>query len=65
MSVIVLTAYDSYRDDPRLAEADGYVVKSIALDELKQKIADVLGRKALSEGLGVRTQSSVYREAYG
>jgi two-component system response regulator (stage 0 sporulation protein F) len=64
LSVIVLTAYNSYRDDPRLAEADGYVVKSIALDELKQKIADVLGRKALSEGLGVRTQSLVCREAY-
>ena len=65
LPVIVLTAYDNYRDDPRLAEADGYVVKSSALDELKGKIADVLGRKALSEGLGVTTQSSVYREAYG
>ena len=65
LPVIVLTAYDSYRDDPRLAEADGYVVKSIALDGLKQKIADALRRKASSEGFGVTTDSSMYREAYG
>jgi hypothetical protein len=31
-------------DDPRLAEADGYLVKNFgALGKLKQKIADVIG----------------------
>jgi two-component system response regulator (stage 0 sporulation protein F) len=65
LPVIILTAYDSYRDDPRLSQADGYVVKSMALDELKGKIADVLSRKPAPEALGVKTQSSLFREAYG
>jgi len=44
LPVIIVTAYDSFVDDPRVSQADGYVVKSfVALDELKQKIVDVLG----------------------
>jgi len=39
LPVIIFTAYDSYREDPRMSEADGYVIKSIFLDELKEKIA--------------------------
>ena len=66
LPVIVLTAYDNYRDDPRLAEADGYVIKSMVLDELKGKIADVLRHKPAREWLGVKkTPSSQFREAYG
>jgi DNA-binding response OmpR family regulator len=65
LPVIILTAYDSYRDDPRLSQADGYVIKSIILDELKGKIADVLGRKPAPEGLGVKTPSSQFSGAYG
>ena len=42
LPVLILTAYDSFMDDPRLSQADGYVIKSIDLGELKQKIADVL-----------------------
>ena len=42
LPVIIFTAYDSYMDDPRLSQADGYVIKSICLDELKGKIANVL-----------------------
>lgn len=42
LPVIVFTAYDNFRDDPRLAEADGYVIKSTDLKELKDKIARVL-----------------------
>ena len=45
LPVIIFTAYDSFMDDPRLSQADGYVIKSVCLDELKQKIADVLNRK--------------------
>ena len=42
--VLIVTAYDSYRNDPRASRADGYMVKSFThLDELKQKIADLLG----------------------
>ncbi|MBW2175242.1 MAG: response regulator [Deltaproteobacteria bacterium] len=49
LPVIIYTAYDSYGEDPRLSEADGYVIKSIALDELKNKIANVLSRKLVSQ----------------
>ncbi|MBW2020979.1 MAG: response regulator [Deltaproteobacteria bacterium] len=45
LPVIVYTAYDSYVDDRRLSRADGYVIKSICLDELKGEIADVLDRQ--------------------
>jgi two-component system response regulator (stage 0 sporulation protein F) len=41
--VLIVTAYDSYRNDPRASQADGYMVKSFAhLGKLKQKIADLL-----------------------
>jgi DNA-binding NtrC family response regulator len=45
LPIIIFTAYDTYVDDPRLSQADGYVIKSFRLDELKQKIADVLKQK--------------------
>ena len=43
LPVIIVTAYDSYIDDPRVSQADGYVVKDFAhFEELKRKIADIL-----------------------
>lgn len=45
LPVIILTAYDSFRDDPRLSQVDGYVIKSFDFGELKQKIAHLLGGK--------------------
>ena len=45
MPVLIFTAYDSYVDDARLCQADGYVIKSCNLDELKQKIADLLSHR--------------------
>ena len=42
LPVIIFTAYDSFREDPRLSQADGYVIKSMILDELKERIAGVL-----------------------
>jgi len=48
LPVIIFTAYDSYREDPRLSQADGYVIKGMVLDELKEKMAGVLKeRKAI------------------
>jgi DNA-binding response OmpR family regulator len=41
LPVIIITAYDSYRNDPRLKKADGYVIKSFNLTELKQKISEL------------------------
>ena len=44
--VLILTAYDTYVNDSRVSQADGYWVNSfIHLDDLKQKIADVLKLK--------------------
>ena len=61
LPVIIYTAYDSYREDPRLSEADGYVIKSIALDELKNKIANVLSRKLVSQqGMEAKTPSPAH-----
>lgn len=45
LPVIIVTAYDSFADDPRLSRANAYVIKSIRLDTLKKKIAQVLGRR--------------------
>jgi len=43
LPVLIVTAYDNYRDDPRVSEADGYVVKCFsAIDSLKQKIMNLL-----------------------
>ncbi len=33
LPVLIVTAYDNYSDDPRLAEADGYIVKNFAAFE--------------------------------
>ena len=50
--VIIYTAYDSYREDPRVSRADGYVIKSMTFDELKEKIADVLEQQQALEARG-------------
>jgi len=49
LPVVILTAYDSYKDDPRLSQADGYVVKSGLLDELKEKVSDILKSNSPTE----------------
>ena len=63
LPVIIFTAYDSYRDDPLLSQADGYVIKSMALDELKGKIADALNGEPAPEGFGAKTQCSRFSGA--
>jgi len=45
LPVLIFTAYEGYRQDPRAILADGYVTKSFLLDELKQKIAKILKKK--------------------
>jgi CheY-like chemotaxis protein len=40
--VIIFTAYDSFKDDPRLKKADGYIIKSTDFTELKTCIAKTL-----------------------
>ena len=43
--VIVHTAYEGYAKDERITWADGLVIKSMFLNELKTQVAEVLGRK--------------------
>ena len=46
LPVLILSAYDSFAGDPRLSQANGYVVKSFSnFDMLKQTIADTLQKK--------------------
>lgn len=42
--VILSTAYDSFQHDLKSIAADYYVVKSVDLSELKNKVAQALGR---------------------
>ncbi|MBW1676320.1 MAG: response regulator [Deltaproteobacteria bacterium] len=66
LPVIIFTAYDSYVDDPRLSQTDGYVIKSIVLDELKGKIADVLRRKpSLQEEVDSKIHFPQFSAAHG
>jgi len=41
--IIINTAYQSYKDDFMTWAADAYLIKSSSLDELKQKIRELLG----------------------
>lgn len=51
LPVLILTAYDTFQEDPRVSKADGYVIKSFeAVDKLKQKITHVLKRKKGNRG---------------
>ena len=45
LPVIILSAYDSFRDDPRIDQADGYEIKSFDTHNLISKINLVLEAK--------------------
>ena len=45
LPVLIVTAYDSFVDDPRLSQADGYFVKSLDFRDLKHKIRHLLREK--------------------
>ena len=50
LPVLIVTAYDNYRDDPRAAIADGYIVKNFkAFKILKQRIASILTEESSYE----------------
>jgi len=42
LPVIIISTYDSFRYDPRSALADGYVLKDVMTDTLKEKIKELL-----------------------
>ena len=47
LPVVLLTAYEEYQADFGSWAAEGYIVKSSDLTELKRRIAHELGKKAL------------------
>ncbi|KAA0891263.1 response regulator [Oryzomonas japonica] len=53
MPVILCSAFSCYKDDFSAWLADGYVVKSGDLSELKQEIARVLAKKAQRQKAGL------------
>ena len=46
ISVILNSAYSSYKDDFRSWGADAYIVKSSDLTELKNKVVEILGKSS-------------------
>ena len=59
LPVIVFTAYDSFKDDPRLSKAHGYVIKSTDFRELKETISRALATTKDRQGdIEVRTYVS-------
>jgi DNA-binding response OmpR family regulator len=46
LPVLIVTAYDSFVHDPRVSQAEGYVVKDfIHVEGLKEKVTQILERK--------------------
>jgi two-component system, response regulator, stage 0 sporulation protein F len=45
--VLIVSAYDNFVNDPRLTHADGYFIKNINTDNLKQKIHENLTKSTL------------------
>jgi DNA-binding response OmpR family regulator len=59
LPVIIFTAYDSFKEDPRLSKAQGYVIKSTDFTELKETISRTLATTTDRQGdMEVRTYVS-------
>jgi two-component system response regulator (stage 0 sporulation protein F) len=54
LPVLILTAYDTFTEDLRASQTDGYVAKSfVALDRLKHEISEILSKtstRPINEG---------------
>jgi DNA-binding NtrC family response regulator len=50
LPVIIYTGYCGYARDPRMALADGFVVKSALFDEIKRTVAAVIHREPSFSG---------------
>lgn len=52
LPVLIFSAYEGYLKDPRMALADGFVMKSFCFEKLKAKVAEVLKRKLIHNAEG-------------
>jgi two-component system cell cycle response regulator len=64
LPVLIFSAHEGYPKDPRMALAEGFVMKSSCLEELKAKVAEVLQRKFIHEAevekdAGINAQVSI------
>ncbi len=59
LSVLIVTSYDNYPDDPRSYQADGYILKDfIHLELLKKKIIKTLALKKRSKVNDMRIEEN-------
>lgn len=66
LPVMIINLFDNYGDDPHLLLVDGCVIKRYRMDDIKQKIGEVLRRKHDSHVTGnlhVRPEACGIREA--
>jgi DNA-binding NtrC family response regulator len=47
--ILIFTAYAGYKRDPRVSQSDGFILKDVFLDTLKQKIETVLENQSACE----------------
>jgi len=52
LPVLIFSAYAGYLKDPRMAIADGFVMKNFRFEKLKAKVAEVLKRKTIHKAEG-------------
>ena len=67
LPILIFSAYAGYNNDPRMALADGFVMKSFRFEKLKAKVAEVLKRKLGHNAEGekdtvINAQVSIPRE---
>lgn len=46
LPIVIFTSHQRFKEDMRLTEVEGFILKSSSFDELKQAVADVLKNKA-------------------
>jgi DNA-binding response OmpR family regulator len=49
LPVLIFTAYDGYMKDPRVSQADGFVVKSVFFESLKEQVDVILNAEPVYE----------------
>jgi two-component SAPR family response regulator len=57
LPILIFSAYAGYNKDPRMALADGFVMKSFCFEKLKAKVAEVLQRKLMPNVEGEKDAS--------
>ncbi len=62
LAVLTFTSYGRYKEEIRFEVTNGYKIKSFSLEILKQKVAELLGRKPIHDFERVRDHFLLPRE---